>query len=170
MRLFLFILLLGCVPEEIVVLYKISKGSHYSTPLLSTTLDRNPLVFYAKFDSTAIYNGDGDINKLYGFSDANSSIHENSARFGWRWNNGLEIFTYSYCDGDRSFVKIGEATIGKWQRYEIRLRNDGYDYVFLNNKLTSKRCTKGKGIYTISQPYFGGDKPAPHNIYIAIKQ
>ncbi len=164
------IVVAGCVEEPVTIIYKISAGEHYSTPQLFTNLDTNPLVFYAKFDSSAIASST-DINKLYGFTDANSSVHENSARFGWRWHNEkLEIFSYVYCDGQRSFTKIGEATIGEWQRYKIAFSDNDYTFTFHETSITEKRCVSGRGIYTILQPYYGGNATAPHDIYIGIRE
>jgi hypothetical protein len=168
----IFILITSCIEEPVTVVYKIAAGSHYSTPQLFTNLNSNPLVFYAKFDSSAV-SPSVDINKLYGFTDVNSLPHENSARFGWRWHNSnLEIFAYSYCDSKRSFVKIGEAVIGIWQRYEIEMDGSTYVYRFGNSEVKQKRSFSkvNRGVYTILQPYYGGDKPAPHNIYIGIRE
>lgn len=164
-------LLIGCVPDEMTTVYKIRKGQHSSTDLGFYLMDKNPLVFYAKFDSTAIYEGNADINKLYGFSDCNSQHHENSARYGWRWYNGkLEIFAYVYAKGVRSYDKVCEVEIGEQVRYEILMEGD--EYVF-SVKGISKRYKRGatcnSGVYYTLKPYFGGDAVAPHDIFIEIK-
>lgn len=157
--------------EDTAILYLIKSGEHYSTPRTLTPIDKNPFVFYATFDKSALYEGNDDINKLYGFSDCNSTVHDNSARFGWRGSrNKIEIFSYTYCNGVRSWHYMTDVEVDKTVRYEIKT---GKDYVFKVNdsEQIEKRCNDcNRGVYTVSLPYFGGDSYAPHNIYIKIRQ
>jgi hypothetical protein len=163
---------LGCYSEDLSeTLYTIKKGHHDSTPVKLEWLEKNPLRFHAKFDSSAIYSGDGDINKLYGFSDCNSLHHENSARIGWRWSdNQLEIFAYTYAHGIRSYKKIKSVPLDTWVSYSIAAMPDRYRLCVGNECVDMERNTKcNTGMYYILYPYFGGNKRAPHDITIAIR-
>lgn len=168
------LLALGCYSEDIPVLYKIPAGEHYSVPRLVQTLDSDRLTFYAKFDQTSQYEGTDDINKLYGFSDCNSTIHNNSARFGWRQGKEegtVDIFTYTYCDSKKSWRPLTTVQINRKYRYEIQLLSGKYVYRCNGTTIEQPRCNDcTRGVYLLSQPYFGGDNPAPHNVLIEIKQ
>ena len=172
MRVLLPLLLVfgGCF-DDYAVVYKMARGEHYSTPRVFQTVDGNPFNFYATFDETALYEGSDDINKLYGFSDCNSTVHDNSTRFGWRPNKDkISIFSYVYCNGKRTFTYITDVTLNKKTRYSISM---GKDYVFTVNgvSVTENRCNNcNTGVYSLLQPYFGGNSPAPHDIYIKITQ
>lgn len=158
--------------------YIIPEGGDYSEGLHINTMDSDHLDFMARFDETAIYdlksNDQNDINKLYGFTDCNSTVHENSARFGWRWSltkQKIEIFAYVYGNGQVHYVKIGEAIIGKEQSYSIYCVGDHYNFNFNGNLIQMPRgCGQQIAVRTIEYPYFGGSQKAPHTIQIAIKQ
>ena len=162
----------ACYSEDVSTLYKIPAGEHYSVPRLVQTLDSDKLVFYAKFDETSQYNGNSDINKLYGFSDCNSTIHTNSARFGWRRGKEtgtVDIFTYTYCDSKMSHNFLTTVQINRKYRYEIQLLSTKYVYNCNGATIEQPRCNDcTRGIYYISQPFFGGNLPAPHTVTIEI--
>ena len=72
--------------------YTIAAGQQFCNDNVYNTTSYSELKFLAKFDSSAIYitldpGRQNDINKLYGFSDNNTTHHLFSARFGWRWSN-----------------------------------------------------------------------------------
>lgn len=164
----------SCYDEQTIV-YKIPKGEHESLPRQNHPIDKNPFIFYVKFDKTAIYpkttHDSEDINKLFGFTDCNAMVHDDSARFGWRCYDGaIQLFAYVYCSGERKFVHLSNVELDRWIRCEIRI---GDDYEFVLNGVTTKmkRCNDcNKGFYYQLQPYFGGNESAPHDITIAIKQ
>lgn len=135
------------------------------------------LKFIAKFDSTAIYStvnpyNQLDINKLYGFSDNNSTHQQFSARFGWRWSDkALRLFGYVYNNGIRDSKELGTVSIGAENNCSIKV--SGKSYIFsLNGKVDSlpRASTAIKANGYKLYPYFGGDEPAPNNIYIWIKE
>ena len=142
--------------------YRIEAGEHYPTkyknkisPIYSERLE-----FVTWFNASHIYdNGSDDINKLYGITSP--KIHENSARFGWRyWNDAIEIFAYYYIDGERHWHKLGDAKLKT--RYEFSVDVTGYWYEF-NFNGNKHRVYTGRNIAAFrSFPYFGGDNPAPH--------
>lgn len=114
-----------------------------------------------------------DINKLYGFTDANSLVHDNSIRIGWRHNGAgiIEIFAYWYAGGKRGIEKLGETMPYIQDEYELRARN-GYYYFRFNNKefSTNRKVDAEHGIRVRLFPYFGGNKSAPNDIRISIRE
>lgn len=187
----LLLILFSCSKED-VSLRKVSAGKPTTTLFTKYTIRQgqnscdgnyfastsySELKFIAKFDSTAIYSNVNlenqlDINKLYGFSDNGSTHQQFSARFGWRWSeNALRLFGYVYNNGIRDSKELGTVAIGAENNCSIKV--SGKSYVFsLNGKLDSlprsSPTLKANG-YKL-YPYFGGDEPAPHNIYIWIKE
>ncbi|MEM8939867.1 MAG: hypothetical protein AAGC64_11020 [Bacteroidota bacterium] len=150
------------------------------SPLLPRvqSLQSHTLEFETIFDESAIYQtkqtiNQHDINKLYGFSDCNSSHKKNSARFGWRWLKGkLEIHAYVYSDGNLQSEYVGEIELNQSYFYQIELKDkyyvfslEGFDLVFMER---SRRCKRG--LYYMLFPYFGGDEVAPHDILIQIRR
>jgi len=158
--------------------FLIPKGKHSQVVPKVQTLQSHSLAFKAIFDESAMYSttnveNQHDINKLMGFSDCNVHHHENSARFGWRWLNGvLEIHAYTYHEGVRSSEYIGEVDLNKSYHYEIALEKDHYTFLLEGHDPVrmerAKKCTKG--FYYMLFPYFGGNENAPHDIMIRIMQ
>ena len=163
----------GCYSDPHTgTLYKIAEGDHYSTPRRVGTLKDSPLTFTAVFDSTAIYDSDGDLNKLYGFSDCNSLHHNNSARIGWRYyGDRLELWAYTYANGVRSMEYLTSAITGLPVLCSIT-KGDGFYSVCAGGvcKNVPRGNTCETGVYYLLYPYFGGDLPAPHDVYIQIKE
>ena len=157
--------------------YTIRKEQNYCDGNNFISTSYSELNFIVKFDSTAIYSNvipdnQLDINKLYGFSDNNSTHHLFSARFGWRWSdNALRLFGYVYNDGVRNSKELGIVAIGAENICSIKVTPKSYVFS-LNGKIDSLPRTSttleaaGYKLY----PYFGGDETAPHNIYIWIKE
>lgn len=157
--------------------YTIRQGQNYCDGNKFVQTSYSELKFIAKFDSTAIYttiNPDNqlDINKLYGFSDNNSTHQQFSARFGWRWSdNALRLFGYVYNNGIRDSKELGTVSIGSENNCSIKVT--ATSYVFSLNGITDslpRASTTVKANGYKLYPYFGGDETAPHNIYILIKE
>lgn len=156
--------------------YLIERGSHYShrsglPPGVANLFDGRHLTFQAMFFKNCIYVGDSAINKLYGFTDCNSTVHENSVRFGWRVraDSTIDIFAYHYIDGSRYWHFMGNTCPNKADDYEIWAK--GHDYYFRFNEkefitYRSKSCVHG--IRERLFPYFGGSATAPHQMQIEI--
>jgi len=123
-----------------------------------------------------------DINKLFGLSYG--LHHNNSARFGWRWNiekQMVEILAYVYVDGVRitegaADLHIGYVHPGIQYDYTIKVV-DGYYEFTLNSplyptpKVVKIKCSDrltwwGYKLY----PYFGGNKKAPHTVHIDLER
>lgn len=158
------------------MIYKIKKGKHsyFHFPKLQLS---NKLTGYAVFDSSCLYNFDNedkyDINKLCGLS-ASWYHHKDSARLGWRCVDGkvIEIFAYYYINSERV-----------WEHLDTIRPFDILDFCieFKNNRIytTIHSINGGKTKITPFKkpplikyqlfPYFGGNKSAPHDVYITIR-
>jgi hypothetical protein len=155
----------------------IKKGDHFSSTRASETLESSVLEFDAMFDNTAIYDLGNEAlqsnkNKLLGFSDCNSLHHENSARFAWQWfNNHLEIYAYTYVNGERQEAFIGVVEINQLNRYRLSILDEYYVFELNNGEpLKMPRGNVGhNGFYYKLWPYFGGSVTAPHDIRIVVK-
>ncbi len=167
------------------VTYVINKGDHRSRVYGSLpgsrlrSLKSDGLKLSVRFDSSAIYNlGDADqadVNKLFGFSDCNSSHQDNSARFGWAWNiveNKIDIYAYVYKDSQRIIKEIQAIDIGKNYILELRLVQDNYEFIINGESITrvQRGNTCERGLYYLLYPYFGGNRTAPHDIRIHIEE
>lgn len=154
----------------------IKKNNHYPESGSYSSFNGKVLQFKTIFDSSAIYKtklaaNQNDINKLYGAADCGTHHHDNSARFGWRWNGKtVEIFAYNYVNKARKFVKLGDAAIGQENNYSISTDSKNYIFKF-NNKVTtlSRHCSTSSFSGYLLYPYFGGDETAPHDIRIHIR-
>ncbi len=161
--------------KEIFETFTIRKGEHSSGARLDF-LERNKLTFKAYFDSSATYEISDPLmwnakNKLLGFSDCNVQHHVSSARFAWQWmEDKLEIYAYTYVQGERQEAFIGTVEINTVNTYTIELTTDSYVF-YLNNYepvIMPRVSNCDKGAYYMLWPYFGGQIPAPHDIEISI--
>ena len=169
------------VPE---VHYIIAKGKHASALDNGSAVDKirslkqDRLEFVARFDASARYDlgndNQHDINKLMGFSEANSYHQENSIRFGWRYlkdQDRVEILAYAYKDGIRSYERIAEVEIDQDVVYRIVIYERSFYLEVDGVSIEVERVVgEQKGLYYMLYPYFGGDEKAPHDIHIYIKE
>lgn len=140
---------------------------------------------WVKFTDSAIYSFDDedqhDVNKLFGFSIGYH--HKNSFRFGWRPNYDLskmEIVGYEYHDGIRiPTIPICDVQLNKWYKYaiiyfslikEVKYCVYDEDGNTICAEETSSinlkhRLNFGYKLYL----YFGGNKKAPHDITIYMR-
>jgi hypothetical protein len=154
--------------------YLIKKGDHYCGHSLGS-VDEVIIDFDAIFDESAIYNigpdyDQSNINKLLGFTDCGAGVHENSARFGWRWYNGkLEILAYCYKNGARVDEYITSVNFNEENNYKLYIQDDKYIFLVNNNEVSMPRsCSSNEKKYLL-YPYFGGAFSAPHDIKIKIR-
>jgi hypothetical protein len=163
-------------PVSKTVMYTIKQGQQFCDKNSYTPVNISELKFKVKFDSSAIYTtinsaNQGDINKLYGFSNNNAQHHQFSARFGWRWyNSSLEIFAYIYNNGVVTYQKVGNAIIGITAEYSIKVQTKTYQFTLGNNIVIMPRASStSTGLGYKLFPYFGGDELAPHDVKILIE-
>jgi hypothetical protein len=174
----LFLLLCSCHnPTPTVQTYLIEEGSHYCTPHPISTITGSTLAFEAYFHNDCAYNLENedqqDLNKLYGFADNNSAIHNHSARFAWRYiadKNIIEVWAYWYNSGAVSYVKMGDVELSTWHTYSISASGSLYDFSFDGVHHYAPRSAPANGIKLKAYPYFGGNTTAPHTMRISIKE
>lgn len=159
------------------VKYTIKPGEQYCDLNAIAKVEYAEMKFVVKFDSSAIYktiapSNQGDINKLFGFSDNNMQHHQFSARFGWNWqNNQLQIFAYTYNNAVREHKLLGSVKLGEEANCSIKVAGDKYIFTLNNTVETMPRLsTTPKGVGYKLYPYFGGDELAPQEIRIWIKE
>lgn len=157
--------------------YVIEEGAHYShrdgmPPRVASLFDGRHMDFDASFTPSCIYvPEDSSINKLYGFTDCNSLVHQNSARFGWRVraDSSIDLYAYWYMSGMRGDHYMGNTKVNNVDQYEIWALQDYYYFRFNDKEYTtyrSKRCVHG--VRERLFPYFGGTPVAPHRMIIRI--
>jgi len=157
--------------------YEIKQDRHYSHLFLyklKAYKEGRHMLFKAKFTESCLYDvRDDDINKLYGFTDANSGVHDNSVRFGWRHNGKgyIEIFAYWYNDNKRGWKKLGDTIPEQIDTYEIWARDTQYYFRFNDNiHIVYREFGFKHGLRLRLYPYFGGNRPAPNDIIIYIHE
>jgi len=158
------------------VAYIIKKGRHDCQPDSLAFTSNDQIKFTAIFDSSCIYqtvdpHNQNDINKLYGFSDCNSTHLENSARIGWRWSNGsLRLFGFVHNNREMISHEITTAAINSVIVCSIICLDTQYEFN-VNGKtlLLPRNCSGNFARYKL-YPYFGGDEVAPHDIKIKISE
>ncbi|MFN6944880.1 MAG: hypothetical protein ACK4ND_08010 [Cytophagaceae bacterium] len=162
-------------PADASIVYTIPSGQHSSISTLRF-FNKNELKFKAVFNSDAQYTlseeHQGDINKLYGFSDCGNHHHTNSARFGWRYFDGqLQILAYCYANGIRSSHLLSSLEFGQEYEYSIRIEENKYLFSVNNAEYEMQRGCVGNNFnrYYLF-PYFGGTQAAPHDISILITE
>lgn len=163
-------------PTDQYTKYIIAKGSQSANLSKYMPVNTSEMKFTVKFDNSAIYqtadpSNQGDINKLYGFSDNNLDHHQFSARFGWRWyQNSLQIFAYVYNNGVMSNKHIANIAIGSEASCSIRVAGNQYIFTLNGTQVVMPRAatTEQAAGYQL-YPFFGGDEMAPQEIDIWIK-
>jgi len=158
--------------------YVICKGKHSRFRLPKLTSE-DSVTFEVAFTNSCKYifldNGQYDINKLFGLSDAWSYHRRYSARVGWRWNTDIgkfEVFAYWYNISKLSlYKKIIELLPYENQEFTILFTSAHYRYYIGSvNVFTVPRGKAAKrGLKYMLFPYFGGNKTAPHDMTILCK-
>lgn len=158
--------------------YIIKKGRHYAWPPHISFLkirDIN-LAYHVTFTGSCLYNlkdVNDDINKLMGFSDGIwpkgfKPAHQiNSYRIGWRPTlTNIQLFAYYYIDGQRTFKYLQSVELNAKTYCSISIVDDKVIYQIGNEKfIVEHRKPLHKCGYELNI-YFGGDKPAPHDMII----
>ena len=134
----------------------------------------NSMSYKVRFDKSCRYDKlsiERDINKLFGFSWNTFDHHDNSVRFGWRYNNILgkiEIFKYCYKNGVR--VATWLKAIDLNQTIELKLQVSGtICYFVIGNSFIDSIDMEQNFNYGVKlRPYFGGNTPAPHTMTLRL--
>ena len=162
--------------------YIIFKGFHYSLGSFPALFSGTSMKMSFRFSNNANYTSvdpvnQYDINKLFGFTDCNNiDAQQNSARFGWRWNNRVtpgEIEILGYVDYKyvHYWEPLGSTYPGEESVGEIRLENGSYSFYYKNQvKVMTRYCSASKMQGLRLYPYFGGDEAAPHLITVWLRR
>jgi hypothetical protein len=160
-------------------IFKIPKGNHYSQPLVTNIFLGSKMEMVVTFDESAIYSlgtyhpDQGDVNKIYGFSDCKSNHSRNSARLGWRWyRDQLEIFAFTHRDGSLYPEFMTTAEINRPYKASIKISPDKTKYIYNFNGVilqAERGCLHAKAQGYHLRPYFGGQQTAPHDISLSVK-
>lgn len=159
--------------------FTIKKGDHASSPRVVRFFSGTSMNLGFVFDESANYQFTGsaasdqlDTNKLYGFSDCKSHHSENSARFGWRSNQGrVEVMAFTHRSGKFYYESLGFVETNQFNRGSISLSEDRKNYIYEMNgtRLEVERgCEDAKAVGYALHPYFGGNQVAPHEIRIRV--
>jgi hypothetical protein len=150
----------------------ILKGFHYSfgiTPkiyTIPTTISKQII-----FTDSCRYNLNSDdqldINKLFGIGYF-PSHHHNSVRFGWRYDlkqDKIEVLAYWYENKVRKNMPLFFANIGK--KYEYNIHALKYSHTLSVKNVVGYSVFVPSKRYGFSlNPYFGGNRRAPHTMKI----
>lgn len=157
--------------------YIIKKGNNYCDNNDYALTQYTYLYFRAILDSSCIYatadpTNQADINKLFGFADCTSHHQTNSARFGWNWEKGaMHIHAYCYAGTVRSYKELGTVVLNKAFDCKLYVLPDKYIFELEGKKDTMTRgCADNAAIGYKLLPYFGGNEPAPHDVWVKIRE
>lgn len=162
--------------------YTIKKGQHSTTGLNFGLTFNTQVKFKCKFDKSCLYEFNDidsyDINKLCGFSTT-WFHHKQSGRIGWRCinNEKFELVTYSYSNGFRDLKESNTlAIVYPDQEFTVTVSDHEtfYQYVFeMDNQRRIMNNRKKKDwflFHYLLYPYFGGNKKAPHDMFIYLEK
>jgi hypothetical protein len=150
--------------------YYIPKGWHFSIPKLPILYTKSEFKWQVKFNNTCKYDigrDQDDWNKLVGISNTLNPRKE-SVRFVWRYdlrfdmfeigvykeiNNKWEVHKLTYVKNEATLnIKFNDDTVEMFGHDSGRNLNHAIIVLkFKKNKLTLR-----------TNPYFGGNVPAPH--------
>jgi hypothetical protein len=155
--------------------YRIEKYDHHATPFrLGFWWGRDLFRWMVKFDESCRYSIPGndqlDINKLVGIGYF-PGHHKNSIRFGWRYNattDVIEIWAYAYKNRERIARYLTEVKFNNWAICSIEITPTSYRLTF-EKETISIRHNHPRGLQYFLRPYFGGNRPAPHDMIIHVK-
>lgn len=164
--------------------HAIYKNNHRAWPPIWGPLTKHWMERDVVFNETAAYDlpgteDDDDVNKLFGFGYINGGHHQDSARFGWNYNNStgrIRLFAYCYTNGTRVIHQLGEVLPhkkvrlvvqdipGKYYSFSV---HDGYNNWHQLGAVRIPHTHSKKWKYKLGC-FFGGNNPAPHTIKIKI--
>lgn len=164
--------------------YVIEKGKHSPKGLHLGITFRKAVSFEAMFDESCLYTMEGvdkfDINKLFGFATTYWH-HKQSGRVGWRCLDGenIQLLTYSYNDGIRENSEhdvMGVVKPGEKFKCSIVDLEQSYLYAFAKSDGTQQTFFHDAKkpdwffFHYLLFPYFGGNKTAPHDMKMYVRQ
>lgn len=135
--------------------------------------NRKQYNWIVNFDSSCAYNlGDDDQydwNKLVGVTEHfNPRIH--SIRFGWRYNltnNLIEIASYKETNYKFEFNILASVRLDKAVKLSMQLYSD-LVALSVDDNVYITQFTLNTKLLMRANPYFGGNKVAPHKMSLSI--
>ena len=182
MKKFLALLILFSCTKEIddfgFRTYTILEGTHRSGSHINHP-NNSRINFKFILDESAIYttevpSNQGDVSKIYGFSDFGRIHQSNSIRIGWRYDeNRLQLCWLKH--GDDNFTTGFIRDIEVDEIYNAVIDINTFYYVIVINNDTTLVSRNPDGVWGLVRryylyPYFGGTEFAPHDITIKIKE
>ncbi|MEM6633776.1 MAG: hypothetical protein AAF694_29150 [Bacteroidota bacterium] len=163
------------------MLYIIQKGKHSSFRIPALYFSKSdglegsfrflPSAWYKRPDSNIDWL---DLNKLLGIS---FGFHQqDSLRIAWRplfeEPGKLELFSYRYNGGNRTFETMGSIQTDQTHAYQLLLLRQQNEAIFQIEGLEPKKVSMtypGKSWGYCLFPYFGGNLTAPQDIEIEVE-
>lgn len=153
-------------------LYKIPSGGHSAKGLHMSLVIGNTLMrFKAKFYPNCIYTPQRVPEQISKLSGISYGLHHNcSARVGWRSDGSrIEVLSYVYtAHGQRSSQSLGFIGVDEWHEFKIRRVGTTVFLNMDNGQIQSFTLFKPRKIGYRLYPYFGGEIPAPHEMWIEV--
>lgn len=152
--------------------YLIKKNRHYYSGLRLFRFSKKLTEASCTFTSSCLYDesklSSAGWNKLWGISTP--FIHKNSARVGWRCENGdIRVSSYCYVNGERLIKDMGIVPVDVEVYIEVEITEDGY-YVRVDNREHFTPNKNKSKLFFRCFPYFGGKSKAPHDMKIFIRE
>jgi len=157
--------------------YYIPKGWHFSIPKLPIICTKNEYTWNVKFNNTCKYDigqDQYDWNKLIGISNTLNPRKE-SIRFVWRYNIHFDNFEIAVYREKNNKWDVQKLTYVLKEAYlTMKFNSDtvelyGYDGRNLNHAVIVLEFKKNK-VSLRTNPYFGGNIPAPHCMNLNLMQ
>ena len=176
--------------------YKIKAGRHRAwPPCVKAYVNRKVISCQVTFSKGCAYSIAGedqnDTNKLFGigyvpwwkmplvflagaFGSAliNNEHHNDSARFGWRYDTVLQkivVSAYCYVAGVRKITELVSIPVGETIRCSIRIEKDHYIFHVYGVNILQRHVVPFSHKKTLGYRlgvYFGGNKVAPNDMEI----
>ena len=164
------------------VIFRIPAGKHRARPLrFGLWWNKKDFTWKVHFTNSCRYNLQGedqrDINKLCGVGYL-PGHHTDSARFGWRYlanQDKIELLAYCYVNGHRAIKSIALCRINAFYKVQLLIGKSSYIFMAIDDNgkcigsSTVKYYHRRKLQYRLGT-FFGGNKPAPHNITIELRK
>lgn len=184
------------------MIYKLKKGKHRAWPFsigirFGTTVVKRKVCFSFSCKYSLDGNDQRDTNKLFGRGFAHfwrlmwiciswpvfallnrNRHHDDSARFGWRYDVAKKKFilaAYCYVNKKRIIKDLCDAVATYWYTCTIMVLSDCYSFYVQDENgealasYTVQRTNKKKWSFPLGI-YFGGNQPAPNDMTIEMKK